>query len=139
MTQTATKKPTLLFANFPLEPGTGVIVVPDNVVIEKSDRAAEFPDTPMFLALNRSDGPNGSYYFRIPGERLRSKYRGTPLFVPAGTKTGDKLVIEWRVATCAGARFATVAEIAEADPPKPPMSNPDAQDAGWPRLSRGSL
>ncbi|MCX6780460.1 MAG: hypothetical protein NT034_04795 [Candidatus Magasanikbacteria bacterium] len=131
--------------NFPLVPGTGIIQVPSFPLIRRrSQHAQKFPKTPDYYLLERSDGKPSSYYFmQRPQTRNPDHETGLHLFVPADTKVGNYLVIEWREPKCACARFATATEIEEAKAnsekktaaPYAESSQPDDRRL----LSRGSM
>ncbi len=124
--------------NFPLAPGAGIIEVPDYTKIRRrSQHAKKFPETPDYFLLERNEGRRSSYYFMQSSQSRDPDHdTGFTLFVPATTKAGSHLVIEWREPKCACARFATEAEIAEATTAKktvPPEVQGDTTD--WPPLS----
>lgn len=136
---------TLHLANFPVEQGVGVIVVPSGALFQHSTNASAHPETPLLALLNRSDCKGGGFYFKSRGEQhKKGPLFGFSLFVPKGTKPGDKLVIDWRMPKCAGARFATQAEV-DAVTPQPTPSPSDSVDAAphWhstrPLMGGGSL
>jgi hypothetical protein len=86
-------------SSFSLKTGTE-LVVPESHIIQKSFRRnrKEHPETPMLIRLEKND--DGTYTFR-PAEKRSAGKRSFVLFVPAGTKAGSKLKIQWVDPTCA--------------------------------------
>ncbi len=96
---------------FPTEPGVGIFV-PSTAIRRTSINISKHPHTPFFYLLSRKDSAGLRYFLQNEHQRGKDEFRGGfNLFVPASTKPGDLLVIQWVESNCACARLATAAEI----------------------------
>lgn len=91
---------------FKLTPGTE-FTVPAWAVAAAFDskHSSKFPDTPKIQPLRREVG--GQVTFCAPRRKGQPRELGLHLFIPAGVKSGDVLIVEWVEGKAAAARRKT--------------------------------